>query len=305
MLTASDCAAVLGADPHRGALSVYAAKLGVETEDSLPMRRGRRWEAVIAEEYEEQTGRPVEDLGAYVIQRHPSIEFLGATLDRITRSTTDFPAPVSEWQSDVTTHADTEPRFIGRTVPLQIKMALGSAQHWKDGPPLGYLVQVQVEAACYGSSWAALAGLLGPGPLEVSDHPRNDAFLQAALPKLEAFWSRVQRRDPPPADASPGTTDAIKKLWITDDGTTVALDAEALELAEDMARMKAEQVDILSRGQKAENELRRRIGSATFGALPDGSFLALRKTHVKGHTTTVEPYTYRALRRWWPRLRGR
>jgi len=296
LLTASDCAAVLGADPHRGPLAVYASKVAdVETEETLPMRRGRRWETVIAEEYAEQTGRQVADLGTYLIQRHPDVSWLGATLDRVTCGSALMAAPVGD------SAPECGPRACG--TPLQIKMALGSPAAWKDGPPLGFLVQVQVEIACYGASWGALAGLVGPGPLDVSDHPRNESFLAAALPKLEEFWFRVQRRQPPPADGLPGTTAAVKKLWSDEDGTTVALDMETqamvleLELARDAARKSA------MRTEGIENELRRRLGSASFGALADGSFLTARKTTRSGYT--VEPTTYRALRRWWPKLKRR
>jgi predicted phage-related endonuclease len=264
---------------------VYASKVAdIEMEETLPMRRGRRWEAVIADEYSEQTGRQVADLGGYLIQRHPDVPWLGASLDRVTSISQSVPNP-------------------GERAPLEIKMALGSPAAWKDGPPLGFLVQVQIEVACYGASWGALAGLVGPGPLDVTDHPRNDSFLAAALPKLEEFWFRVQRRQPPPADALPGTTAAIKKLWADEDGTTVALDMETqamvleLELARDAAAKNEK------RTQGIENELRRRLGSASFGALADGSFLTARETHRSGYT--VEPTTYRALRRWWPRLKRR
>src|SRR5687767_8539180 len=82
LLTASDVAAVLGVDPRRSPLSVYAEKRGLlEVAETPWMRWGRRVEGAIAEAYADETGRPVRDLGLE-IQRHPDVPWLGATLDR-------------------------------------------------------------------------------------------------------------------------------------------------------------------------------------------------------------------------------
>jgi hypothetical protein len=44
------------------------------------------------------------------------------------------------------------------------------------------------------------------------------------------------------------------------------------------------------------------MGAAAFGALPDGTFLTLKVTNRKAYTRTVEAGSYRALRRYRPRL---
>jgi len=292
LLTASDVAAVLGQDERRGPLAVYAAKVGgVESDETLPMRRGRRMEAAIADEYADETGRLVQDLGAYEIAIHPDISWLGATLDRVTTPTLERPAPEGC-------------RGQGPG-PLQIKLAIGSARDWKEGPPLGHQIQVQMEIACFGAAWGSLAGLVGPGPLAIHDFPRHDAFLASALPRLEEFWARVQRQDPPEADALPGTTHAIKRLWSTDDGATIDLNPEDLQLADDWEGAKLGKADAEKRLQELENKLRLRLRLATFGALPDGTFLTLRTIKNQGYTNVVEPYTYRTLRRLRPRIRRR
>ena len=296
LLTASDVAPALGMDERRGPLQVYLSKVhGIEAEEKVFMRRGRRFEGAIADEYQEQMGRVVVDLGAFVIQRHPDIPWLGATLDRVTFGSAQSPAPVEENSLPLT----------AMPVPLQIKLAIGSAHDWKDEPPTAYLIQVQAEMACYGAPWAALAGLVGPGPLAVSDHVRNDAFLAVALPKLEEFWQRVQRREPPEADALPGTTDAIKRVWSRDDGTTIALDHEALALADRWQGARGRTATFEHDAQELENKLRARIAAHSFGALPDGSYLTLTKTDVRAHTNTIKAHSYRALKRKWPRIQRR
>lgn len=288
-VTASDVPAILGVDPHRGAFEVWAEKVGaLEAEEILAMRRGRRHEAPIADEYAEETGRPVRHLGDFELQRHPAIPWLAATLDRVTEATIARPAPAG----------------CAGAGPLQIKMAIGSAREWEDEPPLRFQIQVQIEIACYGAAWGSLAGLLGPQPLHVTDWPRHEAFLAAALPRLEEFRQRVIDRHPPEADGSPGTTEAVKRLWGTrGDGSTVALDHDALSLANELDHAKAKADEWSLAAQRLKNQLRARIGAATFGALPDGSFLTLKTTAREAYE--VAATEYRALRRWWPKRRLR
>jgi len=306
-VTASDVAAILGEDPRRGPLAIYLSKVSdIEPEDTLPMRRGRRFEAAIGEEYAEQTGRMVFAVPEYELLPHPSIPWLAATLDRKTVGSLGLPDPfggISPHGPPFTT-GDVKPgTLIGERAPLQIKMALGSASDWKDEPPLAYAVQVTIEMACAEATWGALCGMVGPGPLKTFDLPRNDAFLEAALPKLEEFWLRVQRREPPEADGLPGTTEAIKALWADEDGETIPLDADALQLADDLEMARARVAAASATVEELQNKLRARMGSASFGALTDGSFLTLKTTRRKGYV--VEPTEYRALRRWWPRIRRR
>lgn len=294
LITASDAAAILGVDPWRGPLAVYAEKLGIETVETKPMRWGRRVEGAIAEGYSEETGRMVLDLGATTIQRHPDIPWLGATLDRLQHGSEATPAPGLPG-GDVAV----------RPAPLECKAVAGTkAADWREEPPLGYQVQVQIQMACTGASWGSLCALIGGVSLAWKDLLRHDAFLAGALPKLEEFWLRVKRKDPPEADALPGTTTAIRRLWADEDGDTVALnDPLDLQQADQLEAARAAVTEADDRVLLLENQLRQRLGSATFGALPDGSFLTLKTTERAGYT--VAPTRYRALRRWRPRNRRR
>lgn len=294
-LTASDVAAVLGEDPRRGALQVYLSKVAdIEAGETLPMRRGRRFEAAIGEEYADQTGRIVTRWPEYELAVHPTVEFLAATPDAVVLATGAAPDPFGK--------VDLGPAAVSRTRgPLEVKMAIGSASRWKDEPPLGYAVQCQVQMACIGAEWGALCGLVGPGPLKTFDLPYSDAFFNAALPRLEEFWRRVERREPPEADGLPGTSEALRLAFADEDGATVALDHEAANLVEAWEQARARREAAKATVAEVENQLRLRLGSASFGALDDGSFLTLRTTEREAYQ--VEATSYRALRRWRPRVR--
>jgi putative phage-type endonuclease len=293
LIGASDVAAILGADSRRGPLAVYAEKVGhVEAEDTPSMRWGRRAEALVADIYGEASGRPVLPPAARIIQ-HPEVRWLGASLDRVTGGSKEFPAPV-----------ETLTR-MGGTAPLECKVVgIHKAEDWKDEPPLEYVIQVQAQMACTGAQWASLAALFGwpPRPVWV-DIPRNDRFINLALPRLEEFWMRVERRDPPPSDAKPGTTDAIRALWPADTGEVIHLPADTLDLVVRWEAAKARRSELKKTSEdqvdELENRLRVLMKDATTGMLPDGSSLTLKTTPAAPISYVRDPY--RTLRRFWPK----
>lgn len=287
LVTASDAAAILGFDPRRSALSVYAEKIGaIESQDNDWMAFGRDVEGAIAKAYTRRTGRPALDLGAFDIRRHPDALWLGATRDRETAGSDDHPAPAAG------------------PAPLECKAVAGiKASQWEDEPPVEYQIQVQIQAACTAAEWASLVALIGGLQVAWRDILRNDRFLAVAMPKLEEFHLRVKRREPPEeVDAKPATTAALKALYADEDGTTVSLTDEALQVADQWESARVKTKDLEGEADELENKLRRLLGDASFAMLPDGSLLSLRVTPVKGYTRVVAPSSYRRLRRVRPRL---
>lgn len=256
---ASEVAEILFGEP----LNVYALKLGHEIEDSYLLRRGRRMEGVIAEEYAEQTGRPVRDLGAFTVQQHASVMWLRATLDRVTtqRRTWNCGDP---W-------IDIEAR-----APLQIKLALGSAHEWRDGPPMRYEVQVQFEIACYGSAWGSLCGMIGPGPLAVHDLERDDELVALAIPKLQEFRERV-RDGIPPEPRSSAALDVAKRLWAGSGDTITLADPSVLDLVAAWERARSIMDSAEEWRQESDARIRVLMTDASAAWLPDGSLLTRRK----------------------------
>lgn len=252
LVCASDVAAILGFDPNRSAIQVYMEKLGLESaEETELMIRGREFEDPIAWAYTRQTGRYAHNLGSFEIQLHPRAPWLGATLDRVTGARET-------------------------TAPLQLKMALGSARDWRDEPPLHYQAQVQTEIACFGSSWGAIAALVGPGPLWVQDIVRDDAFMDAALPPLEEFLWRVRRKEPPPVDNSLAL-EPMRRLYAGGNGRTVELGDDAGQEFTQWIAAKDAVGHAESWAEEMEARLRARLGEATFGTLPGGQVLALKQ----------------------------
>ena len=279
MITASDWAAILGFDPRRSALDVFVSKkTGAELEDNDALLLGRVMEPGISAAYVQKTGRHVFDPGDYTIFQHPDIPWLGATLDRVT------------WQLD-----DDWENLPG--APLELKHA-GSQKRceWKEGCPLWVEIQLQGQTACYSSTWGAYCGVIGGQSIHLGDIGRNDAFIESTIPVLEAFRKRLADNDPPPP-TSPKDLDAIKALYALDNGDSVPLDGDALELVNAWEAAKLSVKEVTGRKEELEAKIRATLGEATFGLLNDGTMVTLKTTKNKGYTKTVQPFEYRTLRR--------
>jgi putative phage-type endonuclease len=291
LLTASDCAAVLGVDSYRGPLAVYAAKVSdVQDEnDNDWMAFGRDVEGAIANAYARKTGRPVMDRGATEIAVHADLPWLGATLDRVTSGTESMPAPIAEARAD----GPLELKSVGhgRTTP----------DAWRDDPPLNYVIQLQIQMACTGAQWGSLAALFPGYALAWRDMIRDDDFLNLALPKLEEFWLRVQRRDPPQADGTEGTAQAIKNLWRKEiTGKRVELQPELSSVIEQWETAKKIKNDAEREVKQFEALIRAALQDAEVGVLPDRTYLTCKS--IKKAAYSVQESEYRQLRRFTKKL---
>jgi predicted phage-related endonuclease len=285
---ASELAAIVDADPRRGWLSIYAAKVEqrLDEDESSWLAFGRDVETAIAKGYEHKTGREVIDLGAFDFVRHPRCARLGATLDRRCHGSSLFPTPAG-----ATGEGALELKAVG----------FHKAHEWHEEPPLHYVVQVQAQMACAQLRWGSLGALFGgisiADPVDLLPDP---AFMEAALVAVDRFWWHVEHRVPPPADAKPDTVAAIKRLWANDNGATVPLDEQAARLVAEWEKAKAAESAAECEAKAIDTQLRALLGAATFGELPDGSLLTLKKVERAGYA--VKPTSYRTLKHTTPRI---
>ena len=269
LLTASDVPAALGLSPWKSPLELWAEKTGtVEAEDiggRDAVKWGLRLERPVAEGYAEDTGRYVAMWPQHTVKRSESVSFLGAT-------------------PDATQHA---PEFADEGA-LQIKTASAyKKSDWAEEPPIYYQVQLQTELFVTGLPWGTLAALIGGQQLVWFDQERNDRFLDAMLPKLEAFWDLVKTKTPPPVGGSASDARILAKLYANDNGEECFIsDPEILQAATDLTGAK-EQIKTLEALETAsKNKLVAAMGSASFAALSDG-----RKFSYKQQIRTEKPRT--------------
>ena len=279
----SDAAAIMGLSPWGSALSVFVDKLGLEeSPDVVPeyMKWGHILEDPIAKEYTARTGRKLHNPGAFTIYQNRNLPFLQVTPDRLILTDPD----------DVAVNA-------GDFGSLSIKTGgIFKAKEWDDEPPIQYDVQFQHELLTLGLKWGSFAVLIGGQRLQIMDVERNDTFCDILAGAEAEFWDRVLREDPPAADDSESAAKALQKLFPKSTGASIALPANPyFELADDLDIAKARKGAMEATIRGIENKIKRRIGEAEMGILPDGSAFTWKEQKRAGFK--VEPTAYRVLRR--------
>lgn len=274
---ASEASAVLGLNPWKSALQLYAEKLEIAEPDaaeSEAMEWGTLLEPVIAERYAGVTRRelaPVEPFTIYRSRTHP---FMTATFDRLIVG---------------------DPRGLG---VLQVKTANAfKAGEWdEDEPPVYYQVQTQQEAAVAGATWGSLAVLIGGQRFRYFDFERNDRFLAVLVEREEAFWQRLLTQDPPEVDGSDSARDILRRLYPRETpGLVVNLPGDVIEWDAELQQIKAGLKGGESRKQELENKIRAAIGEAEAGICTNGLTYTWKASDRKGYV--VEATVTRTLRR--------
>ena len=148
------------------------------------------------------------------------------------------------------------------------------------GAPLRAQVQVQVSMAVLGWEWGVIWGLLGGFSfrLAMREIDRDPDFLPFAAPRLSDFWKRVENRDPPEADGSESTYEALKRQYPSDSGFEVALPSDSLVWDGELRAAKAAVKEAEAKALKYGNLFRAAIGEARIGVLPGGSRYSLIRT---------------------------
>ena len=258
---ASESAAILGLSSFKSPYAVWADKISDELparEETARQRWGHKLEAVIAEEFESESGVLVSDPGLYTV--YYGEHHMLCTPDRLTMD--------------------------GGV--LEIKTAgIDRTKDWESGPPLAYQVQVQHQIACVGSTHGYLAVLIGGSDFRWFRLERNQKFIEALERQVDTFWAMVTTRTPPVIDGHASTRDALSHLHPADDGSTVMLDELYAGIARELVRTKAEAKELDSKVAALENQLRAAIGDATFGEA-DGMLVSL-KTQTRDGYLKVAP----------------
>lgn len=247
----SDIAAICGLSRFGSPLSVYHDKVGdtdPEPETSR-MRMGRRLEAVVAAEFEEETGYVTEV--PTVMYQHPDVDYMLASPDRDV--ITDMEAMLAD--------GEREPDGV-----LEAKTYTGFGDLWDDGPPKAVVIQTtwQLLVTDRRVGWV---GLLAHG--HEYDQWRvelNDAVATNLMEIAAEFWAGVESRTPPPADGHDATTAALTAMYrdVTPEPVDMSEHRGAL-LQLKAARAACKEADAIK--ARLENTVKAALGHHTVGTI--------------------------------------
>jgi putative phage-type endonuclease len=260
----SDAAAIMGVNDYSSALSVYVDKIGAAPPDdgaSEVADWGRIFEAPIVKEYARRSerrvvrgGRLMRSLGA----RHHLVTLDGVQLSK--------PPP---WAK-------------GPGV-AEVKTT-GYGAHYEEGVPVNVQVQIQWELAVTGAEWATCIWLPFPERrlqwIDIEPHP---AFQDVLREKVDAFWQRVQRREPPDPDGSEASQLALRALYPEDTEEVIRI-IGGDSIADEYERNKAALKVLEERQGLIKNMLAATIREAKYALLEDGRYWGT--AYYKPRTTT-------------------
>jgi predicted phage-related endonuclease len=277
-VTASVAGALLGVHPYISMLGLYLSKSGLieeDQEDTPPLRRGRLLEPVAVQMLrEDRPGWTIEQYPVGHYYRDPDSR-LGATPDLLVRDE------------------------IGRPGVVQLKSVEPSVfrKQWKDEdgsitPPLWIAVQALIETHLTGREWAAVAPLIvGFGAeLPVIQIPIHVGIIDRIKAEVRAFWDRVARGDPPPADyAHDGAL--IARLYPEASGEIIDLSADnhIPAIAAEDKQLAAEIKERIERRDAIKTEVLAKLGAAS-GALFQGGRITACTVNRKAYSVAASSY---------------
>lgn len=266
---ASEAAAACGVSPYQTPLDLYLRKVGLAepVAETMAMRLGNLLEPVIATLFQEETGATIARQQVYA--RSTRYPHLSATIDGITAD-----GKVVEFKTMGSRMAG----LLGDegTDELPDSWVLQAAQQ---------LVVAETAGLDVDTSGVDFAVLVGGQEFRRFRVEANEALLATMLAKLDEFWDRVVRRDPPPVTRP---SDAgILHLLHPAPGPTI----EGDEALADHVFHYADMGGVIKEREDDRKMTKARIleamGGASVAVLPDGTRVS-RKVIERAETTVVQ-----------------
>jgi len=255
----SDAPAILGVDPYRSALEVYAEKLGLieKKEDSEAMRIGRDLEEYVALRFTEKTNKKVRKTNKLFV--HPKFPWMIGHIDRL---------------------------IVGEKAILECKTTSPMTYEVfeKGEYPPSYYVQCMHYLAVTGFQKAYLAILILNRSFKVYEIERDEEEIEALIEAERHFWEdHVLKGIPPEPDGSESAQRVINKLY----GEKRTKRNEAVNLYGNEQKLMRyleldEQIKILEKEKEAiKQEIQLMLGESELG-VADGFFV-----EWKAHTRKI------------------
>jgi putative phage-type endonuclease len=277
-VTASEIACVVGLDAYKSPLRLYHEKRGeIDPPDlsgNAAVQAGKALEGTILDIYQQEAGRKVDRCEPFRLFVNSDYPMIAATPDGF------------DWRDEIEQEGVVDAKNIG----------LRMAKHWDDGAPEGYRLQIHQQMIVTGAKCGSLAALIGGQDFRYFDYARSERLSDVIVNRAAEFMERVRKGKEPETDGSKDCAALLRELFPEDNGEDVVLPVEAAELYDTMLVHQREADLAAAKLAAIKNQVRRWMGPATHGYLPDGTLAFTHKT-VKKAAYKVKAQSYRDLRR--------
>jgi predicted phage-related endonuclease len=276
-LTASDVGAVLGCDPYKSPLRVYAEKAGLVAPEAgnKAMQRGNWLEGGVFEAVKDE--RPTwRIVRPNLYLRDPDLH-LGATPDGIAED-------------------EENPQGI-INIQAKVVSARSFERNWQDGPPLNYQLQVATENYLLDAGTGYVAALVlteFAADLRLFEVPRHDDAEARIRQAAREFWTNIREGRQPAPDYS-RDADVIAALHprvVAAPPLDLSADNRMPDILAEREALKATLEVEKERLDAIDAEIRNKLGTAEVAELP-GWRITLKEQSRKEHF--VRATTFRKL----------
>lgn len=246
-------------------------------KDSGAMRRGRRLEVPILEDFADQTGWDVEPWPQSWVLDHPTVPKLGVTLDGLAKPKQEnFPFPLNK----------------NEVIVASVKTANEFARaRWPRNDEGGFMmlpphqIQLQAEMECAGLRYGVLIVQVGFDFDDMIWIPvaRDAEFCEGMREDVTKFWESIENGERPMVDGSEETYDYLRRLYKNADESATYLPGDAdlwlAEWAEGTALRKAGE----AKETAAKSKFMAALENSSYGLTVKGEALTYKE---QSRTTT-------------------
>lgn len=238
-LGGSDAGAVLGLNPYKSAVTLWAEKIGETEPDDLSDNEAVMWGTIledpVARYFADVTGKKVRRKGTLRDMDHP---WMLANVDR--------------WIPE-------------ENAGLEIKTASAySASKWDgDEIPDSYYAQCLHYMAVTGADAWYIAALIGGQKFVMKKIPRIEEDIGMLRLQEKVFWNCVEeKRMPPDIDGSDSTAKTLSKLYKGMGGYAVELPTETSAILDRYDSLIEREKELAEEKQEIKNRLMAMMGEA-------------------------------------------
>lgn len=278
-LGASDIGALLGLSNWSSPYSLWCEKLGLlpPSPETQRQRIGKRMEAVLAAEFQDETGLRLAGEQTWLTAKDWPIARCTIDAAVVPPPAPGVPVELTDW--------------LG---PLEMKTS--GMRKWDEIPPV-YLAQIQWQMYVMGADRGWFFVMFSNWTTQPFEVERDQDDIDFMVARAREFWHLVETGTMPDIDGSEATANAIARLHPTHiEGRTVDLSHLGAHVAH-MLDLKAEAKRLTDEAKELDNQVRAAIGDAEIAEI-DGrpAFTYRQQAGAKrtcaacGHTTQGEPF---------------
>jgi putative phage-type endonuclease len=255
---ASEAAAALGLSPWESPRELYLRKRGLmpPTVETQAMRIGSLMEPVLAQLYEEETGRQILDEQVFL---RSTLDPMSATLDGITDD--------------------------GRIVEMKCVGGFAAKELGQEGSdeiPDHWMIQAHQQMLLHGSGQVDFAVLVGGTRFKIFEVQRNELLCEELAARIPAFWCHVEKGIAPASDGHADTR--IMHLLYPGCEGEIPLDHATMVEVDLWAAARQNEQESAELKQRLKGMILDRLGNHAAGRLPDGRIITRKVVATAEHT---------------------